>query len=66
MGQEEIITFLSKLKDSDNWFSSKQISTSINIGLKSTQIALRRMRINKSILFKKSSNKYHYFWGVSF
>jgi len=57
MGQGEL---LNVLKKEGRWLTSKEISRITDVGLSSTIVKLKRLRISKMIDFKKEGRAYLY------
>lgn len=57
MGQGEL---LKVLKKESRWLTSKEIAKITNVGLSSTRVKLKRLRISKMIDFKKEGQAYLY------
>jgi len=57
MGQGEILKILEK---ENKWLSSRDISNLTGVGLSSTRVKLRKLRILNMVDFKKEDQEYYY------
>jgi len=57
MGQGEILKILEK---ENKWLSSRDISNLTGVGLSSTRVKLRKLRMLNMVDFKKEDQEYYY------
>jgi len=61
MGQQEVYDFLKK--NQSKWYTSKDISKSINISLGSVTMSLKKLRNSNFVMHKKHGKRNQYLYS---